>query len=198
MTYVHRIGRTARAGASGHRDHARRLGRHPALEADLRQARPAVPRAGRDLLDLAAPLPRTRHPARGDRARCRAPSAPAPAWTPSSSRTSAAASPAKRHPPAPGRLVPLSARRPNVRPARRGPATAPEARSVRRARVRCHCSDRNRLDPLGRRRRRCPSSPAPAPAAVPVRPRPPTEPSPRRSSLTLSWCPACTTAGWAG
>ena len=67
MTYVHRIGRTARAGASGHRDHARRLGRHPALEADLRQARPAVPRAGRDLLDLPAPLPRAGHPGGCDR-----------------------------------------------------------------------------------------------------------------------------------
>ena len=46
MTYVHRIGRTARAGRVRHGDHARRLGRHAQLEADLRQARPAVPRAG--------------------------------------------------------------------------------------------------------------------------------------------------------
>ena len=62
MTYVHRIGRTARAGDVRHRGHARRLGRRPAVEADLRQARPALPRAGRDLLDLAAPVPRTGHP----------------------------------------------------------------------------------------------------------------------------------------
>ena len=44
---AHRSGRSVR-----HRDHVGRLGRHPALEADLRRARSAVPRAGRDVLDV--------------------------------------------------------------------------------------------------------------------------------------------------
>ncbi len=61
------------------------------MEADLRRARAAVPRAGRDLLDLAAPLPRARHPRRHEGHAARAATAPAPAWTPRSSRTSAAA-----------------------------------------------------------------------------------------------------------
>ena len=38
-TYVHRIGRTGRAGNDRRRGHARRLGRHPALAADQQGAR---------------------------------------------------------------------------------------------------------------------------------------------------------------
>ena len=62
-TYVHRIGRTGRAGATGHRDHLRRLGGPAPLEDDQQDARPAVRRAAGDLLDLRAPLPRPGHPA---------------------------------------------------------------------------------------------------------------------------------------
>ena len=62
-TYVHRIGRTGRAGAIGHRDHLRRLGGPPPLEDDQQDPRPALRRAAGDLLDLRAPLPRPGHPA---------------------------------------------------------------------------------------------------------------------------------------
>ena len=41
-TYVHRIGRTGRAGSDGRRRHAGRLGRHPPLAADQQGARPRL------------------------------------------------------------------------------------------------------------------------------------------------------------
>ncbi len=59
-TYVHRIGRTGRAGAIGHRDHLRRLGRPAPLEDDQQDARPAVRRAAGDLLHLASTSSTTR------------------------------------------------------------------------------------------------------------------------------------------
>ena len=62
-TYVHRIGRTGRAGASGIAitfvDWA---DLHP-LEDDQQDPRPALRGAAGDLLDLRAPLPRPGHPA---------------------------------------------------------------------------------------------------------------------------------------
>ncbi len=74
-TYVHRIGRTGRAGATGHRDHLRRLGGPAPLEDDQQDARPAVRRAAGDVLHLRAPLPRPGHRARhqGPHRRPRAP-----------------------------------------------------------------------------------------------------------------------------
>ncbi len=62
-TYIHRIGRTGRAGATGIGDHVRRLGRRDPLEGHQQDPRPAVRRAAGDLLDLRAPLPRPGHPA---------------------------------------------------------------------------------------------------------------------------------------
>ena len=63
-TYLHRIGRTGRAGKTGHRGHLRRLGRHAALGPDQQGPRPRHPGAGRDVLDLPAPLRRPGHPRR--------------------------------------------------------------------------------------------------------------------------------------
>ena len=60
-TYVHRIGRTGRAGASGRGDHLRRLGRHDPVEGDQQHPRTAVPGAAGDVLDLGAPVPRPGH-----------------------------------------------------------------------------------------------------------------------------------------
>ena len=88
-TYVHRIGRTGRAGQDRHRGHAGRLGRHAALEDDQRRARARHPGAGRDLLHLAAPVRRPGHPRGRDRRGCCGLSAPAPVWRPRRSRISA-------------------------------------------------------------------------------------------------------------
>ena len=60
--YVHRIGRTARAGASGTAITLVDWEDLAALEGHLRRAGPPVPRAARDLLDVPTPLPRARHP----------------------------------------------------------------------------------------------------------------------------------------
>ena len=51
-TYLHRIGRTGRAGQHRHRGDLRRLGRHAALGADQQGARPRHPGPGGDLLLL--------------------------------------------------------------------------------------------------------------------------------------------------
>ena len=126
MTYVHRIGRTARAGAHGQGDHARRLGRHPALEADLRQARPAVPRAGRDVLHVAAPLPRTGHPDGGEGHAAARPTERAQDLAPSSSKTSADVLRASRH----------LASRPHVGTTAIAAAAAADNRAARHARKR--------------------------------------------------------------
>ena len=99
MTYVapdrpHRAGPAPRATRS-----PRRLGRHAALEADLRQARTCrcTSRSRRTPPRRTCTSSWTSRPRR--RVSCRGPSAPAPAWTPSNSRTSAAA---HRSPPARG------------------------------------------------------------------------------------------------
>ena len=62
--YIHRIGRTARAGASGTAITLVDWDDVPALEADLRPAPVAHARDRRDLLDVAAPVLRTGHPRR--------------------------------------------------------------------------------------------------------------------------------------
>ena len=67
MTYVHRIGRTGRAGKDRRRRDVRRLAGHAPLEAHQRRAEPGHGRARGDLLHLGAPLHRAGHPARGDR-----------------------------------------------------------------------------------------------------------------------------------
>ena len=66
-TYVHRIGRTGRAGQGRRRGHVRRLAGHAPLEAHQRRAGPGQARARGDLLHLGAPLHPARHPARGHR-----------------------------------------------------------------------------------------------------------------------------------
>ena len=48
-----------------HRGHPGRLGRPAPLDDDRQGARPGLPRSGRDLLQLAAPLRRAGHPGRG-------------------------------------------------------------------------------------------------------------------------------------
>ena len=63
-TYIHRIGRTGRAGASGIAITFVDWADLAPLEDDQQGARPAVRGAAGDLLDLRAPLPRPRHPAR--------------------------------------------------------------------------------------------------------------------------------------
>ena len=67
MTYVHRIGRTGRAGQARCRGHVRRLAGHAPLEAHQRRAEPGQARARGDLLHLGAPLHPARHSARGHR-----------------------------------------------------------------------------------------------------------------------------------
>ena len=59
-TYVHRIGRTGRAGQHRRRGHARRLGRHPPLAADQQGARPRLRRPAGDVLHLRVGLHRPR------------------------------------------------------------------------------------------------------------------------------------------
>ena len=77
-TYVHRIGRTGRAGQGRRRGHARRLGRDRALEAHQRRAGARHRRAGGDLLDLRPPVRRPGHPGRRDRAAAALARAPGP------------------------------------------------------------------------------------------------------------------------
>ena len=67
MTYVHRIGRTGRAGQGRRRGHVRRLAGYAPLEAHQRRSGPGQARARGDLLHVGAPLHRARHPARGHR-----------------------------------------------------------------------------------------------------------------------------------
>ena len=88
-TYLHRIGRTGRAGRHRRRGHVRRLGRHAPLEDDQRRAGPAVPEPAETYstsehlyADLDIPTERDRHAAARR-------SAPGPGWRPRRSRTSA-------------------------------------------------------------------------------------------------------------
>ena len=66
-TYVHRIGRTGRAGSDRRRRHAGRLGRHPPLAADQQGARPRLRRPAGDVLHLAVGLHRPRRARRRHR-----------------------------------------------------------------------------------------------------------------------------------
>ena len=88
-TYLHRIGRTGRAGSDRCRRHARRLGRHPPVAADQQGAGPRLRRPAGDVLHLGVGLHRPRRARRRRPAGCRARSAPARASTPRRSRTSA-------------------------------------------------------------------------------------------------------------
>ena len=63
-TYVHRIGRTGRAGQDRRRGDPRRLGRAPQVEDDQRRPRARHAGGAGDLLHLAAPLQRPRDPRR--------------------------------------------------------------------------------------------------------------------------------------
>ena len=63
-TYVHRIGRTGRAGQDRRRGDARRLGRAPQVEDDQRRPRARHAGGAGDLLHLGAPLQRPRDPRR--------------------------------------------------------------------------------------------------------------------------------------
>ena len=63
-TYIHRIGRTGRAGATGTAITLVDWADIARWKMINKVARPAVPRADRDLLDLRAPLPRPGHPGR--------------------------------------------------------------------------------------------------------------------------------------
>ncbi len=66
-TYVHRIGRTGRAGSDRRRRHAGRLGRHPPVAADQQGARPRLHRPAGDVLHVAVGLHRPRRPDDRDR-----------------------------------------------------------------------------------------------------------------------------------
>ena len=65
--YVHRIGRTGRAGRTGGGDNSGGLGRAGAMVDNRQGARSRVPRPGRDVLQFAAPVQRTRHTRRRHR-----------------------------------------------------------------------------------------------------------------------------------
>ena len=65
--YLHRIGRTGRAGPVRRGRHLRGLARPAAVEADQRHARARQAGARGDLLDLRAPVQRAEHPGRRDR-----------------------------------------------------------------------------------------------------------------------------------
>ena len=77
-TYVHRIGRTGRAGKTGVAVTLVDWDDDAPLEADQRRARPRHRRARRDLLHLGAPVRRPGHPRRAPPAGCRWASAPGP------------------------------------------------------------------------------------------------------------------------
>ena len=66
-TYVHRIGRTGRAGQGRCRGHLRRLAGSAPLEAHQRRPEPGPARTRGDVLHLRAPVRRARYSARGDR-----------------------------------------------------------------------------------------------------------------------------------
>ena len=132
-TYIHRIGRTGRAGASGIAITLVDCGGHAPLEDDQQGARPAVRRADRDLLDLGAPLPRPGHPA-GHQGPDRSPGPRA-----SASRARSATGPRGPRTATATAPVPAAASPPGARPVRRrrrrawrpsplrAPATAPPA-----------------------------------------------------------------------
>ena len=88
-TYLHRIGRTGRAGSDRRRRHARRLGRHPAVAADQQGAGPRLrPTRRRRTPPRRGSTPTSTCPRRRP-AGCRVRSGPARAWRPRRSRTSA-------------------------------------------------------------------------------------------------------------
>ena len=125
-TYVHRIGRTGRAGKTGIGGHLRRLGRHAPLEDDQRGARPRHRRAAGDLLHLAAPVRRPRHPRGRHRPAAARAAHPRRASTPRRSRTSARPAASAVVPPRPpaGRVPAGAAGTPTPTVARAPPAAA--------------------------------------------------------------------------
>ena len=176
-------------GRQGHRGHARRLGRHPALAADQQGAGPGVRRPGGDVLHLAAPLrgaehPRGHqgcaaahraHPGRAGRRRGRGPRRdrrPRP-WPPQGRRRRRGGAP-RAHPyaaPAPPR--PVAARRrtaPPPRPPKTGSPAAAEGTEDADADRTASAAPAPPYPPAARRTRRRRSRPRPRP---PRRPRPP-------------------------
>ena len=126
-TYVHRIGRTGRAGKEGVAVTLVDWDDMPRWKMVSDELGLGMPRARRDLLHLRAPLHRPRHPDQRHRAAARSPSAPAPGWRPSTStpRVTSAA----------GSATPTVAARRGPRRARRAPATPRRARTRSRSGV---------------------------------------------------------------
>ncbi len=149
-TYVHRIGRTGRAGASGIAITFVDWPDIAPLEDDQQDARPAVRRAAGDVLHVRAPLPRPGHPA-GHQGPDRRP------------RPGGAQAPRGPRPRRPQEWRRASGWRPRPQPRT---ATAPAPAAVRRSRP-------------SRRRPPAPSpAPRPRPTASPARGQPQPQPAP--------------------